>query len=142
MNISWIITIDQINELLNLRQQVLRAPLGLNLFDEDLTKETKELKLGAFIEEKLVGCLMLVPLSNTIIKLRQMAVDNNLQGNGIGAQLVQFALNYCALNNYNTMELHARANVINFYKKLGFTIIGDMFIEVGIPHYKMVIALQ
>ena len=36
------------------------------------------------------------------------------------------------------MSLHARENVHKFYFKLGYRIEGDLFEEVGIPHYKMV----
>jgi predicted GNAT family N-acyltransferase len=36
------------------------------------------------------------------------------------------------------IELHARANAVNFYAKYAYRIVGDEFEEVGIPHFKMI----
>ena len=33
--------------------------------------------------------------------------------------------------------MHARANAVGFYEKMGYKVIGDEFIEVTIPHYVM-----
>jgi predicted GNAT family N-acyltransferase len=40
--------------------------------------------------------------------------------------------------NFNEITLHARENAIPFYLTLGYTLVGDWFTEVGIPHKKMI----
>ena len=35
------------------------------------------------------------------------------------------------------VTLHARANVVGFYERLGYSAQGDPFLEVGIPHRHM-----
>jgi predicted GNAT family N-acyltransferase len=40
--------------------------------------------------------------------------------------------------NFNEINLHARENAIPFYLTLGYTLVGDWFTEVGIPHKKMI----
>jgi predicted GNAT family N-acyltransferase len=37
----------------------------------------------------------------------------------------------------NAVVLHARETAVSFYKKLGYTKEGNVFEEVGIPHWKM-----
>jgi len=34
--------------------------------------------------------------------------------------------------------MHARKTAIGFYEKSGYSVIGDEFTEVGIPHFEMV----
>jgi predicted GNAT family N-acyltransferase len=35
------------------------------------------------------------------------------------------------------MILHARDSALDFYLSLGYSIVGDQFEEVGIPHHRM-----
>lgn len=35
------------------------------------------------------------------------------------------------------MVLHARDSALDFYLSLGYSIVGDPFEEVGIPHHRM-----
>ncbi len=53
----------------------------------------EEILIGAFEEEKMLGCCMLIKEGPISVRLRQMAVLNNLQGKGIGRALMQFAEN-------------------------------------------------
>lgn len=124
-------------QVLDLRQRILRAPLGLNLFDEDLAAEDDQFTLIAIQNKKIIACLMLKIIEPHIIKLRQMAVDETHQGKGIGSLLMGYAENFCKLNGYQLIELHARKSALDFYIKLGYFIIGDEFEEVGVPHFRM-----
>ncbi len=71
------------------------------------------------------------------VRLRQMAVLNDLQGKGIGRALMNFAENLARDSGYKIMRMHARKNAIGFYEKMGYRVNGDQFIEVTIPHYVM-----
>ncbi|MBK7588753.1 MAG: GNAT family N-acetyltransferase [Bacteroidetes bacterium] len=130
------------NNVLSLRQRVLREPLGLNLFDEDLREDRDQYIIIAKDENDVVACLMLKILDKDTVKIRQMAVDHTRQGMGYGHTLIKYAENFCILNEYSSIELHARKTAIPFYEKSGYTSIGDEFMEVGIPHIKMIKHLQ
>jgi hypothetical protein len=41
---------------LELRNEVLRKPLGMNLYDQDLSAEKEYIRIAAFINGKLAGC--------------------------------------------------------------------------------------
>ncbi|MGD9738373.1 MAG: GNAT family N-acetyltransferase [Bauldia sp.] len=128
---------DDYRAMLALRDLVLRKPLGLTLMATDIAGEEDEFLLGAFEEEVLVGCVLLVPRPNDAVKLRQMAVHPDRQGRGIGRGLVIFAEDFARREGFRSVELNARAAAAGFYQRLGYRTVGDAFTEVGIEHFRM-----
>jgi GNAT superfamily N-acetyltransferase len=124
-------------QMVKLRDAVLRKPLGLNFTQEDLETEKDNILIAAFEEERMLGCCMLVEERPDVVRLRQMAVLNALQGKGIGRALMNFAENIARDRGYKIVKMHARNISIGFYEKVGYRKKGDEFIEVTIPHYVM-----
>lgn len=124
-------------QMVQMRNDILRKPLGLSFSTEELEKEKNEVLIGAFEEEKMLGCCMLVREDSKSCRLRQMAVLNNLQGKGIGRALMHFAENIARDLGYKKIIMHARKTAIGFYEKLGYAVIGEEFLEVTLPHYVM-----
>ena len=120
-----------------LRDEILRKPLGLSLKDEDVSRDHKNIIFIAEHEEKIIGCVFLEPIDTTTAQLRAMAVYNEWQGKGIGRMLVQALEEYAWQNNYKKIILHARKIIHPFYLSMNYNIVGDEFTEVGIPHYHM-----
>lgn len=124
-------------QMIKLRDAVLRKPLGLTFTKDDLEKEKDNMLIGAFEEERMLGCCMLVEEEPQIVRLRQMAVLNDLQGKGIGRALMNFAENLARDRGYKIIRMHARSNAIGFYEKVGYKVKGDQFVEITIPHFMM-----
>jgi len=124
-------------QMIQMRTDILRKPLGLTFNRDDLEKEKEEILIGAFEDEKMLGCCMLVREDAKSCRLRQMAVLNNLQGKGIGRALMNFAENIARDQGYRKLIMHARKTALGFYKKLGYNAKGEEFVEVTIPHYVM-----
>ncbi|MFN8252061.1 MAG: GNAT family N-acetyltransferase [Ferruginibacter sp.] len=124
-------------QMVNLRLAILRKPLGLSFTKEELEHEKEDILIGAFEEEKLLACCMLTKQDNHCVRLRQMAVQNNLQGKGIGASMMLFAETLARDKGFKRLTMHARKTALGFYEKLGYKIAGDEFTEVTIPHYLM-----
>ena len=124
-------------QMVHLRNEILRKPLGLTLDDAELEKEKEDILMGAFEDDRLLGCCLLTRMDAVTIRLRQMAVPNNMQGKGIGRALMIFAENIARDLGYRKLCMHARESALGFYQKLGYTINGNMFTEVTIPHYIM-----
>jgi ribosomal protein S18 acetylase RimI-like enzyme len=62
------------------------------------------------------------------IELERIYVLQQLQGAGLGYQLMQFAVNYAKQNGFDTLWLgvwERNEKAINFYKKCGFEIFGE-----------------
>lgn len=124
-------------EVLALRQEVLRKPLGLNLYEEDLSAELDAQIFIYQLENKVVGCLLALPVDVDSIRLKQMAVSGQCQGKGIGNKLMKAAEAFAKTKGFEKIYFHARESAIPFYEKLGYGILSDTFEEVGIPHKKM-----
>ena len=124
-------------QMVQLRNDILRKPLKLTLTPEELAREKDEILIGAFEEEKMLGCCMLIIVDRSTVRLRQMAVLNNLQGKGIGRALMQFAENIARDRGFKKIIMHARKSAAGFYEKLGYQVCSEEFEEVTLPHYEM-----
>ena len=124
-------------QMVKLRNEILRQPLGLSFTPEELLKEKEDILIGAFDDDDLLACCMLTKSDNKCLRLRQMAVQNNLQGKGIGASMMNFAEILARDKGYKKLIMHARETVVGFYEKLGYKVVGDKFTEVTIPHFVM-----
>ncbi|MBI5856406.1 MAG: GNAT family N-acetyltransferase [Sphingobacteriales bacterium] len=124
-------------QMVKLRDDILRRPLGLGFTQQELEKEKDNMLIGAFEDDQMLGCCMLVEKNPEVVRLRQMAVLNDLQGKGIGRALMNFAENLARDRGYKILSMHARKNVAGFYEKMGYKIASDEFTEITIPHYVM-----
>ena len=121
----------------DLRDSILRKPLGLHFSDEELKAEEDSRHVACYRGDKLVGCLVLRPSSGGDVQMRQLAVAAELQGQRIGTALVRFAEALAREIGYRRMVLHARETAVTFYEKQGYSTIGEGFEEVTIPHWAM-----
>ena len=124
-------------ETAELRNTVLRKPIGLEFSADDVQAEEGYRHLACYWDDTLVACLMLDPLENGDIRMRQLAVVPKLQRRGIGQALVEYAETWASSAGYRRMVLHARETAVAFYEKLGYSQFGDRFEEVTIPHWMM-----
>jgi N-acetylglutamate synthase-like GNAT family acetyltransferase len=124
-------------QMVDLRNEILRKPLGLSFVKEELEKEKNDILIGAFEEDKMLGCCLLTRVDDNCVRLRQMAVPNSLQGKGIGASMLNFAENVARDAGYKKIVMHARKTAVHFYEKLGYKITSNEFEEITIPHYIM-----
>lgn len=124
-------------EELELRDVVLRKPLGMTVYDDNLKADEHDIHLGAFINNRLVGVLILNFLNVEEVRMRQVAVDETWQKKKIGSQMVIYAELLAKNKGCSQMLLHARKSAVVFYKKMGYAVVGDEFLEINIPHYNM-----
>ena len=128
---------QEYQQMIDLRYEILRKPLNLSFDADELDKEKNDILIGAFEEEKILGCCLLTIIDKDCLRLRQMAVQNNLQGKGIGASMMNFAEHVARDAGYKKLIMHARKSAIGFYEKFGYKVLGDEFIEISIPHFIM-----
>src|SRR5713101_892341 len=73
------------------RSSILRQPLGLSFSADQLSAEADSHHIGCYIDGQLVGCLVLKPIDVKQIQMRQVAVDENVKGRGIGRMMVKYS---------------------------------------------------
>ncbi len=127
---------DYIHEVY-IRNEVLRIPLGLILSPEQLLDEEDEFHIGAFISEKLIGCLLLKQLTPSEIQMRQMAILTKHQKKGAGRELILFSEKFAMDKGFKSIILHARNTAKPFYERMGYHTCSSEYLEVGIPHFTM-----
>jgi predicted GNAT family N-acyltransferase len=128
----------EFDEALKLRYLVLREPLGLDYTSEDIENEYADLHFAWFDQDQRInGFLSYKIVDDITIKMRQVAVDLEKQGQGIGHEMVRFTEDFFTKKGYSKIILHARITAVPFYKKLEYKSVGKEFLEVGIPHFKM-----
>ena len=128
----------QYGELVSLRDLVLRKPLGLEFNADDLAEEYSSIHLGCYNDhDELLACLVLKPINNEEVKMRQVAVFPNIQKQGTGTFLVHSSEVISKAKGYKKMVLSARLPAVPFYERMEYYIDGDVYHEVGIDHLKM-----
>ena len=129
-------------QALSLRDAILRKPLNLSIYEENLSLEKLEIHFVVTQEKKVLGTVSLVPIyRENKGKLRQMATHETIRGMGFGKLLVKKLEEYAMNHSIHSIRLHARYHAIGFYKKIGYKIVSKPFEEVGIPHVAMEKAL-
>lgn len=120
-----------------LRDEILRRPHGLNIYDEDLSSENLYTHVGAFMNDVLVGTLYIKPISKMTRQIKQVAVKEAYRGHNIGRGMVEFAEQIARKSGALKLVLDSRATACGFYEKLGFSNIGLEIKYFDIPHLKM-----
>lgn len=120
-----------------MRHPVLRNGLPLESCAFDRDEDSKTIHLGAYLENKAIGVLTLLPNSKDV-QLRGMAVLTHHQGQGIGKQLLAKAEALVIDLEHNSVWMNSRLIAIPFYASCGYKKQGDMFrLPYGGDHFKM-----
>ena len=119
---------------LALREAVLRKPLGLVWTAEELAKEKASVHVGCFRDDELAGALVLTPEDGGTVRMRLVAVTPMHQGQGVGSALVACAEDVAKRLGYHRMVARARETAVPFYRKHGYRVEDETFVQVGLPH--------
>jgi predicted GNAT family N-acyltransferase len=128
---------DLYRRALDLREAILRKPLGLVVTAEELADDRLRRHFCATSHGAVVGSVSLRPLDGETIQLRQMAVAEERRRERIGAQLLACAENWARGQGYRLMVLNARLGAEGFYARYGYLAEGEPFDENTVPHVKM-----
>lgn len=132
----------EFDQAIRLRDLVLRKPLNMQFAVEDIAAEYDSHHLGIFNElNQICAVLVVKPLSESLAKVRQVAVHPDLQKQGLGKELMKQTELYLKQIGFNEIELNARINAVPFYKGIDYKSDGPIFTEIGIDHQKMLKSL-
>ncbi|WP_396586947.1 GNAT family N-acetyltransferase [Bermanella sp. R86510] len=124
-------------QTLKLRERVLRIPLGLKLSAQDIENEDKQRHFVVLDDEELMACVVYKFNSSTEAILRQFAVDERFQGQGVGHYLLDESEHQLADEGIASITMSARKTAVGFYERHGYTCKGDFYIQHGIEHITM-----
>ncbi|MBO5460632.1 MAG: GNAT family N-acetyltransferase [Ruminococcus sp.] len=110
-----------------LRNRIMRIPIGLNIYDQDYTFEVNSRIVGAFDGETMLGC-SIVGKMNGEYCLDFLCVDENVQKTGIGSVLLQDVEKWLKEQGTSTLVLEARVSAQKFYEKHGYEAYGQIYL--------------
>ena len=90
------------------------------------------------INHTAVATGRLIPLDNKNGKIGRMAVLTEYRKMGIGGLILNFLEKKALEKNITHITLEAQEYVKKFYSNHGYSERGGVFLEVGIPHIKMI----
>jgi len=126
----------------NLREQVLRTPLGLVLTEKDRALDKKSWHFGLFKDGQIIATVIIDPpvhpdCATLQVTLRQMVVSPDFQNQGLGQQLIEQTEQTLRKKSVTSIILAARLPAVKFYQKLGFITQGSIYHHLRIDHQDM-----
>ncbi|MFW6269079.1 MAG: GNAT family N-acetyltransferase [Bacillota bacterium] len=126
----------EFDQVLRLRYRVFVEEQGVPVELERDDKDEEAVHVIAEIDNQTVGCGRIV-FTEGKAKIGRLAVDKNWRQQGIGSKICLSLINIARTQGYDKVILHAQLDSVEFYKRLGFATVSDIFEEAGIDHIKM-----
>lgn len=101
---------------------LLLADPSKNLVDEYLERSDI---FTARQNDETIGVLVLFPLTNRTVEIKNVAVKSEFQGQGIGSYLIENVVKIASLNGQKSICIgtaNSSIGQLNLYQKLGFEI--------------------
>lgn len=128
---------DNIDACIALRMEVFVDEQGIPVEEEVDAFDEVAVHLIAKDDGVAVGTARLISNESTG-KIGRVCVVKSHRGTGLGAKLIQSALDYFkGRDEVNRAYLSAQVDAIGFYEKLGFKAYGKDYDDAGIPHRDM-----
>lgn len=134
-----------LEDIMPLRVKVLRkgTPVTHCNYPEDTYEDV--IHLGVKNENTVVGTSSWFRkecpdrVGEEALQLKGMAVDDSLQGSGIGVQIIAAGLALATERGVSIVWARARDSALGFYVRCGFTEIGPGYIDepTGMPHHNV-----
>jgi len=105
------------------------------IIDDYYAQQTIDPTYNGFIIENtegLIGLLYLKKLSNKIIYLHTIVIDDNSRRKGFGGTLLEFLDDHCIINNIQKIILHTEEENVPFYEECGYQKTGKSY---DLPSY-------
>ena len=120
------------------RWRILRKPIGKSIDSLKDEYENSSYHLIGVSDKKVIACGRLHFNTDSEAQIRYMAVSNNLQGMGIGREIIGHLEKYALEKNAKKIVLNSRDHVIKFYEKSGYQVVRKFYgSDTNIPHTTM-----
>lgn len=119
--------IEKIRTSVFIEEQNVPFELEWDEFDND------SIHILAYYNNKAVGTARL--LNNGHIG--RMAVLKDYRNRNVGQKMLKYLLKVANNKSMPKIELSAQEHAVEFYRKYGFSVTSNVYLDAGIPHYDM-----
>jgi predicted GNAT family N-acyltransferase len=131
--VKWI---DGLSQLKNIREKVFIQEQKVTPQLEWDGMDEKAIHFLVFNDKAAIGCARAIVIKDHM-QLGRMAVLKEYRGQGIGSALLEKAMTIAKLNQLSAIYISAQCHAIDFYKKFGFEVTSDIYLDAEIPHRDM-----
>lgn len=131
--VKWIdghVSLSMIREKVFIEEQKVTSQLEWDGLDE------AAIHFLAYQDKKAIGCARALVIENHM-QLGRMAVLKEYRNQGIGCALIEKAMITAKLNQLSKILISAQCHAIDFYKKFGFEVTSEIYLDAGILHQDM-----
>ena len=128
--------IDDHTQLKNIREKVFIQEQKVTPELEWDGMDEKAIHFLVFNDKAAIGCARAIVIKDHM-QLGRMAVLKEYRGQGIGGALIEKAMTIAKLNQLSAIYISAQCHAIDFYKKFGFEVTSDIYLDAEIPHRDM-----
>lgn len=123
---------------LKVREEVFMIEQNISIEEEidsfDIIDDTKVIHFYLTSNDNVVGCCRIL-LNGEYVKIGRVAILSKERGKGYASKMLKLVEEYFGEGHY---VLEAQCYVESLYAKAGYQEIGDIFLDAGIEHIKMV----
>jgi ElaA protein len=133
------LTLDELYSILELRSKVFIVEQNCIYNDPD-GKDQVAWHLIGTEEDQLIAYSRILPPGIAYIDpaIGRVVTSPSKRKSGLGRELMNRSIKHCEdLFGKTSITLSAQAYLKKFYESLGFSAIGDEYLDDGIPHIKM-----
>jgi ElaA protein len=133
------LTVDELYAILQLRSEVFVVEQNCVYHDPD-GKDQQAWHLMGIEDSTLIAYTRILPpgISYDDPSIGRVVTLSLKRRSGLGRELMKLSIIECEkLFGKTPITLSAQSYLIHFYESLGFSTIGDQYLEDGIPHIKM-----
>ena len=133
------LTLDELYRILQLRNEVFVVEQNCVYNDID-GKDQPAWHLMAIEDDKVVAYTRILPpgLSYNDPSIGRVVTTPSKRRSGLGKELMKRSIEACEKHFGKTsITLSAQVYLQSFYESLGFIVVGEQYLEDGIPHIKM-----
>jgi GNAT superfamily N-acetyltransferase len=114
-----------------LRQQILYPAETVSQMKMD--EDDNGYHFAAFHNNYIVAVVSLFQKGSDF-QFRKFAVEENMQGKGVGKELLTYIQNFAIAEGAKRIWCNARLSAIGFYSKMGYAQTGDLFSKNGFDY--------
>lgn len=120
----------------NIREEVFVKEQNVPIDREKDEFENSSTHFLVYQDKTPIGCARICYREKKA-HIERVAILKPYRKNGAGKKLMQDIIQYCKIQNYDNIILGAQDHAIDFYKKLGFKICSEKYLDANIWHHKM-----
>jgi len=131
--VKWL---DGLSQLKNIREKVFIQEQKVTPQLEWDDMDEKAIHFLVFNDKAAIACARPIVIKDHM-QLGRMALLKEYRGQGIGSALIEKAMTTAKLNQLSAIYISAQCHAIDFYKKFGFEVTSEIYLDGEIPHRDM-----